>query len=77
MRTRALVTIGKPIEKDEWVICLSADSKRFVIPCGAVPWTVPCYGKELHIDEVKEMISFLQHTLKEMEGHEQRESNLE
>lgn len=74
MRTRTLVTIGKPIEKDEWVICVSNESKRFVIPCAPVEWNVPCYGKELHHDEIKELIGFLQQSLEEG-NHEQ--SNLE
>ena len=72
MRTRTLITVGKPIDKDEWVVCLSDDTKRFVIPCARVDWAVPCYGKELHPDEIKEMIIFLHESLrlKEMENEQ-------
>ena len=74
MRTRTLITLGKPMDKDEWVICVSDDLNRFVIPCARVEWAVPCYGKELHEQEIKELIGFLQQTLEES-NHEQ--SNLE
>ena len=71
MQTRTLITLGKPIDKDEWVICISDMLNRLVIPCNRVEWSVPCYGKELHKEEIKEMIEFLQQTLKEKERHEQ------
>jgi len=74
MRTRTLITIGKPIDKDEWVVCLSDQLNRFVIPCSRVEWAVPCYGKELHPDEVKELIGFLQQSL---EGRDHEQSNVE
>jgi hypothetical protein len=62
------------MDKDEWVVCVSDDSKRFVIPCGRVEWAVPCYGKELHPDEIKELIGFLQQSL---EGSENGQSIME
>ena len=74
MQTRTLVTIGKPIEKDEWVICVSNESNQFVISCSRVEWSVPCYGKELHNEEIKELIGFLKQTL---EGGNNEQSNLE
>ena len=70
MRTRTLVTIGKPIEEDTFHICISNELERFVIPCQHVEWSTPCYGKELHTDKIKELISFLQNTLKEKEENE-------
>ncbi len=70
MRTRTLITIGKPIDKDEWVVCVSDNLNRFVIPCERVEWALPCYGKELHPDEIKELIVFLQQSL-EGRNHEQ------
>lgn len=74
MRTRTLITLGKPIDQDEWVVCLSDNLNRFVIPCARVEWATPCYGKELHHDEIKELIEFLQQTL---EGRRDEQSNLE
>ena len=76
MLNRTLITLGKPIDKDEWVVCLSDGTKRFVIPCARVEWAVPCYGKELHPDEIKELIIFLHERLilKELENGQ---SNLE
>jgi len=74
MLTRTLVTIGKPMDKDEWVICVSDDTKRFVIPCSRVEWAVPCYGKELHTSEIKELIVFLQQSI---QGRDHEQSNLE
>jgi len=74
MQTRTLVTIGKPIGKDEWVICVSNESNRFVIPCSRAEWSLPCYGKELHNDEIKELIGFLKQTL---EGGNNEQSKLE
>ena len=74
MQTRTLVTIGKPIDKDEWVICVSDCLNRFVIPCSRVEWSLPCYGKELHEEEIKELIIFLQQTL---EGRNHEQSNME
>ena len=74
MQARTLLTIGKPMDKDEWVICVSNDLHRFVIPCARVEWSIPWYGKEFHPEEIKELIGFLQQTLEES-NHEQ--SNLE
>ncbi len=74
MRTRTLITLGKPMDKDEWVVCISDQLNRFVIPCERVEWALPCYGKELHKDEIKELIGFLQQSL---EGRNHGESNVE
>lgn len=74
MLTRTLITIGKPIDKDEWVVCLSHDVHRFAIPCGRVEWALPCYGKELETDDIKQLIRFLQQTLK---GRDDEQSNME
>lgn len=70
MHTRTLITLGKPIDEDTFHVCISNELYRFVIPCKPVEWAVPCYGKELHQDEIKELISFLQKTLKESNENE-------
>ncbi len=74
MLTRTLLTVGKPIDKDEWVVCLSNDVHRLAIPCGRVEWSLPCYGKELLTDEIEQLIRFLQQTLK---GRDHDQSNME
>ncbi len=73
MLNRTLITLGKPIDRDEWVMCVSDNMNRFSVPCGRVEWAVPCYGKELHPDEIRELIAFLQQSL---EGREHEQSNV-
>lgn len=69
MDSRMLITIGKPMEKDEWIVCLSDGDSRFALSCERVDWAIPCYGKELQTDEIKRLINFLQDYLIIKEVH--------
>jgi len=66
MLNRTLIVLGKPMEEDKWIVCLSRHEKRITIPCGRVEWADPCYGKELHEDDIKAIIEFLQQSLEEV-----------
>lgn len=63
MLNRLLITLGKPIDKDEWLICISRNEQKFTINCSRFEWADPCYGTELEKKDIKELIIFLHETL--------------
>lgn len=68
--TKMFFTCGYSMQDSKYKACFSGKESNYVIPCEQLTETVPFPGHVLSVGEVKDLITFLQEQVKEMESHE-------
>lgn len=61
---RTLITLTRPLDKNEWEICFSDIFNKMNLICLPLEWSRPFYGIELTSKQINDLIDFLQHTVK-------------
>jgi hypothetical protein len=70
--TKLVFSVGFEMQTGKYGAVFYGKENNFAIPVDGLAQTMPYPGREFNTEELRELISFLQSNLKEMESHEQR-----
>ncbi len=66
-----MLTIGSEIFNGTWSVSMTNRTETWILECKRSEWSAPFYGHIMEEKEIRELIDFLQNTLREKKENEQ------